>query len=296
MQDTNLRQRDHTSTPFHPAPPGACDCHAHIFGPVAEYPYAEGRSYTPPDARRDEYLAMLKTLGIERAVIVQPSVLGFDNRCTTDAVGAFGTHRARSIVMIPPDIPEVELQTLHNGGARGVRFITTSHGGASLDQLQEVAARVAPFGWHIQMYVPAQTWADLAPVIAGLPVPVVMDHMAGITADQVGDDQAESAGPAAVFRLLESGRCWVKLSGYRSSVAGYPYADVDFLARRLAGLVPERCVWGTDWPHPNMNNHMPDDGELLDLLAAWVPDEERRHRILVDNPAQLYGFDRVGEA
>ena len=290
MEATYLRQRERTGAPVFPAPPGACDCHAHIFGPVADYPYAEGRSYTPPDASREEYLAMLATLGIERAVIVQPSVLGFDNRCTTDAVAAFGTHRARSIVMVPPDILEAELQALHDGGARGVRFITTSHGGASLDQLQEIAARIAPLGWHVQMYVPAQTWADLASVVQALPVAVVMDHMAGIHADTPEGDE----GLAAVLRLLERGRFWVKLSGYRSSVAGHPYADVAPLARRLAALAPERCVWGTDWPHPNMHAHMPDDGELLDLLAAWVPDEGRRHRILVDNPARLYGFGPIG--
>lgn len=290
MDGTYLRQRDRTGPPAHPAPPGSCDCHAHIFGPEAAYPYADGRSYTPPDASREEYLTMLATLGIERMVIVQPSVLGFDNRCTTDAVASFGTRRARSIVMIPPDIPEPELQALHDGGARGVRFITTSNGGASLDQLQAVAARIAPLGWHIQMYVPAQTWADLTTVVQGLPVAVVMDHMAGIEAGQ-----AENAeGSTAVFRLLESDRFWVKLSGYRASIAGYPYADVAPLARRLAALAPDRCVWGTDWPHPNMHEHMPDDGELLDLLATWIPDKAQWRRILVDNPARLYGFTSVG--
>lgn len=136
------------------------------------------------------------------------------------------------------------------------------------------------------MYVPAQTWHDLAPVIATLPVPVVMDHMAGIVVGQTGDGAADEA----VFRLLDGGRCWVKLSGYRASVTGHPYRDVISLARKLAGRAPERCVWGTDWPHPNMYQHMPDDGELLDLLAKSIPDETARHRILVNNPARLYGF------
>jgi len=290
MDPTYLQQRNRASTPAIIAPPGACDCHAHVFGAAGRYPFAEGRSYTPPEASREEYLAMLATLGISRMVIVQPSVYAFDNRCTTEAVQSFGTHRARSIVMVPPDISDRELQALHDGGARGVRFITVSPGGGSLDQLRDVAARIAPLGWHIQMYVPAQTWHDLAPVIQGLPVPVVMDHMAGILADQTERD----AGHAAVLRLLDGGRCWVKLSGYRASVAGYPYDDVAPLARKLATLVPERCVWGTDWPHPNMHEHMPDDGALLDLLADWVPDETQRHRILVDNPARLYGFDALG--
>ncbi len=291
MEATYLRQRQHTTRPLHPAPAGACDCHAHIFGPAARFPFEEGRSYTPPDASQADYLAMLEALGISRMVIVQPSVYGFDNRCTVEAVQAFGTDRARSIVMIPPDIAERDLQALHDGGARGVRFITVSPGGGSLDQLRDVAARIAPLGWHIQMYVPAQTWHDLSPVIPGLPVPVVMDHLAGIKADQDERD----AGTAAVLRLLDTGRCWVKLSGYRASVAGHPYHDVAPLARRLAAQAPDRCVWGTDWPHPNMYEHMPDDGALLDLLADWVPDTAQRRRILVDNPARLYGFGPSGE-
>ncbi len=281
-----LRQRDTTSAPTIKAPPGACDCHAHIFGPATRFGFAEGRSYTPPDASREEYLAMLATLGIDRMVIVQPSVYGFDNTCTTEAVEAFGTNRARSIVMIQPGISDAELRRLHDTGARGVRFITVSPGGGSLDQLHDVARRIAPFGWHIQMYVPSQTWHELASIVQDLPVPVVMDHMAGITANEGESD----AGFSAVLRLLDTGRFWVKLSGYRASVAGHPYNDVAPLARRLASSVPDRCVWGTDWPHPNMHEHMPDDGALLDLLAAWVPEEAARYRILVDNPARLYGF------
>ena len=287
MDMTYLRQRDQVSAPVSLAPPGSCDCHAHVFGPASRYPFAAGRSYTPPEASREEYLAVLEALGIARMVIVQPSVYGFDNRCTVEAVQYFGLERARSIVMIPPEITEPELQALHDTGARGVRFITLSSGGGSLDQLREVAARIAPLGWHIQMYVPAQTWDELAPVIASLPVPVVMDHMAGILADQTWRDAAYQA----VLRLLDNGRCWVKLSGYRSSVAGYPYRDVTALARKLAAHAAENCVWGTDWPHPNMYRHMPDDGELLDLLAEWIPDEAQRNRILVDNPARLYGFN-----
>jgi len=281
-----LRQRSATSAPASKAPPNACDCHAHIFGPATRFGLAESRSYTPPDASREEYLAMLATLGIKRMVIVQPSVYGFDNDCTTEAVEAFGTSRARSIVMIQPDTANAELRRLHDTGARGVRFITVSPGGGSLDQLRDVATRIAPFGWHIQMYVPAQTWHDLAPMVKELPVPIVMDHMAGIMANQ-GDSEL---GYSAVLRLLDTGRCWVKLSGYRSSVEGHPYADVAPLARRLASHVPDHCVWGTDWPHPHLQGHMPDDGALLDLLAAWVPDIAARHRILTDNPARLYGF------
>ena len=279
-------QSGRPSTPQVKAPAGSCDCHAHIFGPADRYPYAEGRDYTPPDASREDYLAMLSSLGIERMVIVQPSVLGFDNRCTTDAVAAFGTHRARSVVMVPRNIDSAALQELHDGGARGVRFITTSRGGAPLEQIREIATLVAPLGWHVQAYIPAQKWADLEQTVRDLPVEVVMDHMAGIKAEEA----ETSPGHAAVLRLLETGRCWVKLSGYRSSNQGPPWADVAPLARRLAERFPERCVWGTDWPHPNLESTMPDDGQLLDLLHEWIPDGSRRKAVLVHNPARLYGF------
>jgi predicted TIM-barrel fold metal-dependent hydrolase len=286
MAGTYLRQLSTTSAPARRAPAYSCDCHFHIFGPPDCYPFAEDRSYTPPEAGAAEYLAMLATLGIERMVIVQPSVYGFDNRCSMDAIAAFGLHRARGIVMVPPDIDGASLQALHEGGARGVRLITVAKGGAALDQLRYIADRIAPFGWHIQIYVPAQTWQELEATILDLPVPVVMDHMAGLRTDQPQDAPASRA----VLRLLDSGRCWVKLSGYRASAAGAPYADVAPLARRLAETVPERCVWGTDWPHPDLSDHMPDDGKLLDLLSEWVPDAARLHAILVDNPASLYGF------
>jgi predicted TIM-barrel fold metal-dependent hydrolase len=281
-----LRQRDTAKPPSFVVPLRACDCHAHIFGPAERFRFVESSSYRPPDASQADYLRMLGTLGIERMVIVQPSVYGYDNRPTTEAIAAFGLHRGRSIVAVPPDIPMSELRQLDAGGARGVRFITLAHGGGSLDDLRTIAERIAPLGWHIEMYVPSRTWHDLADTILALPVEMVLDHMGGILANE----PERGNGQRAVMRLLDSGRCWVKLSGYRSSVAGYPYADVAPLARRLASRVPERCLWGTDWPHPGLAGHMPDDGELLDLLAEWVPDASARRAILVDNPARLFGF------
>ena len=158
--------------------------------------------------------------------------------------------------------------------------------GAAIEQLSSVARRVAPFGWHIEAYLPGRQWAELADQVAALPVPVVFDHMGGVAANAGEND----AGLKTILKLLDSGRCWVKLCGYRASVTGYPYADVVPLARRLAAHAGERCVWGSDWPHIGITGVMPDDGFLLDLLAEWVPDKRLRDRILVDNPAQLYGF------
>jgi predicted TIM-barrel fold metal-dependent hydrolase len=269
------------------APPHACDCHAHILGPPAAYPYVANRSYTPPDALPSTYAKLLDTLGLERGVVVQASCYGEDNRRTIAAVRELGPERARGVVMVGAEIAESELAAMHDAGIRATRFITTAKGGPTLDQLPEVAAKVAPFGWAVEMYIPTSVWPDVLPVVEKLKVPVVFDHMGGMMADTPRDDP--------VFRrivaLLESGRCWTKLTGYRPSVAGPPsYADVAPLARYLIARAPERCVWGSDWPHTNIEGYMPDDGDLLDQLGTWVDDAATLEKILVDNPARLYGF------
>lgn len=267
-------------------PPLSCDAHAHVLGPPPKYPYVPNRSYTPPDALPSDFLRMLNVLGMERMIVVQASCYGEDNRRTIDAVQELGVHRARGVVMVGAAIPERELQAMHDKGVRATRFITTAKGGPTLDQLKDVAARVAPFGWPIEMYIPPQVWPEVLPIVEKLPVPVVFDHMGGMMANTPYNDP--------VFRrivaLLESGRCWTKLTGYRPSVAGPPYADVAPLARYLVARAPHRCVWGSDWPHTNIEGYMPDDGDLLDQLGTWVDDEATLRRILVDNPAQLYGF------
>jgi predicted TIM-barrel fold metal-dependent hydrolase len=250
------------------------------------FPFIEQRSYTPDQATEAEYEDMLDALGVERRVIVQPSVYGLDNTCTLAAVRAFGIHRARAVAMFDASASDAELHRLNEVGVRGVRFITMAKGGAPLDQLAAVARRIAPLGWHIQMYVTPEVWRDLYPLIVRLPVPVVMDHMGQVTPDRVSGD----AGLDAILRLLDSGRAWIKLIGYRVSLAGAPYHDVKPLAQTFLRHAPERCLWGSDWPHPNLSGYMPDDGELLDLLLDWAPDPDVRRRVLVDNPASLYGF------
>ena len=272
-------------------PAGACDCHTHIIGPPDRYPFVPNRSFTPPDASEQDILAMLAVLGLERMVIVQPSVYGIDNRRTVDAVQALGTERARGVAMVAANVDMGELRELDQAGIRATRFITTAGGGPSLDDLPGVARKIADLGWHIEMYVPLATLPVVLPVVRSLPVPVVFDHMGGLRADTAENDPLLTE----ILRLLEAGRHWVKLCGYRNSLAGFPYRDVAPLARRLIAAAPERCVWGTDWPHTVIEGYMPEGADLLDLLAEWAPDPALREGILVGNPAALYRFDPPGK-
>jgi predicted TIM-barrel fold metal-dependent hydrolase len=269
------------------APPGATDCHCHVFGPYARYPLSPGRSYTPPEASVAEYLRMLGTIGLSRTVMVQPSVYGTDNAVTLDAVEEIGLNRARAVVVVDEGAGEADLAAMAARGARGVRFNAVSGNGAPLEQLERLAERIAPFGWHVQLYTGPDALPELEPALRRLPVPVVVDHMGGVKAAAGG---VEHPGFRSLLRLLEGG-AWVKLSGYRSS-AGPPYADVASMARALLSAAPDRCVWGTDWPHPSLHDpaEVPDDGALLDALGEWAPDEAARRAVLVDNPARLYGF------
>lgn len=275
-----------TAKPKLTLPPLSCDCHSHILGPQDRFPYVEDRSFTPPDASCESYVDMLETIGIERMIVVQPSVYGADNERTVAAVAELGLHRSRGIAMVPGDVKVAELKRLDDAGIRATRFIATARGGPTLDQLSAVAKAIEPFGWHIEMYVPPELWDTLLPVVAALPVPVVFDHMGGIPAGATADHPNLSK----ILGLLEAGRSWVKLTGYRNSLQGHPYSDVLGLARLFVERAPHRCVWGSDWPHTNMPNYMPDDGDLIDLLADWAHDPKIREQILVHNPAKLYRF------
>lgn len=283
---TYLVQRDTASKPKLVLPRSACDCHAHIFGASDRYPFADARDYTPPPALVPQYLAMLATVGLERAVIVQPSVYGYDNRCTLDAVEMIGLNRARAIVAVAPDTQRETLAALHARGARGVRLMQGGNDPDFLDSLKTLASHLSDLGMHVQLYVKPAIWRQLLPVVAETGVNVVLDHIAHLTADQ----DAEAENIDALCAALDGGRTWVKLSQTRGSLTNHPYRDTTPLAARISAYAPERCVWGTDWPHPNSTGHMPDDGELVDLIADWAPDPALRQRILVDNPAILYGF------
>ena len=274
-----------TRPPQEKAPPGTVDCHFHIFGPYNRFPLDDGRLYTPDAALVPAYLAMAGALGIERMVVVQASVYGTRNEVTTDAVRQFGLHRARAVAVIDESFDAAALRRLHDAGVRGVRFNMVSGNGTPEDQLDALARRIADLGWHIQIYADGEKLAAIAPRLADLPVEVVIDHLGGVKA-ALGTDHPQFQ---ALLRLLDSGRAWVKLASYRASSAGHPWEDTGPNVRALVAAAPERCVWGTDWPHPEMDPR-PDAGRLLDQLFAWVPNEATRRSVLVDNPGRLYGF------
>jgi len=264
-----------TCRPNWQAPAGTTDCHMHVFGPFDRYPLSAHRSYTPPEASLAMYRDVCTALGIDRTVVVQPSVYGTHNTRVLDAVASLPN--ARAIVVVDGSVTQAELAAMSRRGARGVRF-NAVFGNDSLAQLPDLAARVRPLGWHVELYCDARELIDLE-----LGIPIVLDHMGGIQA-------ADGEGLTAVLRLLERG-AWVKLCGYRAS-RGYPYDDVKAIARAMIAAAPSRCLWGTDWPHPALrpNEDVPDDAHLMNLLAEWAPNEAARHAILVDNPARLYGF------
>jgi predicted TIM-barrel fold metal-dependent hydrolase len=266
---------------------GATDCHLHIFGPSDRYPYTPERAYTPPEASLASYDALATSLGLDRMVIVQPSVYGKDNRCTLDMVDLAGKDRARAVVVVDNSISDSQLRDMHDRGARAIRINALTPAGVPLGQIQALANRIAPLGWHLQFWISGPQIVALADVILGLPVPAVFDHM-GQFAVEGGMDHPELQ---TLLRLLKADHCWVKLCGYRVSTKGPPYEDVRAPAEAMIAAAPTRCVWGTDWPHPHMQDKpYPDDRFLLNLLSTWAGEEATLKRILVDNPARLYGF------
>jgi len=269
-------------------PPGACDCHAHVFGPVDQYPYSGQRKYTPPDASLDAYRHMLATLGLSRGVIVQPSVYGFDNRATLAAVKLAGEKFRGVVVIDPTQISDCELENMHHIGVRGVRINQAYDQTLDMDYLRKVVEKIQRLGWHLQLFVNLSRFPDFRRQLSALPVAVVIDHMGFMgCVDGVSNRNFQD-----LLALLETGKCWVKLCGaYRlSAQRDVPYSDVAPYAEALANANPDRCVWATDWPHPHLDIPVPNDGDLLDLLSSWVPDKSLRTKILVDNPAQLYDF------
>ena len=278
-----------TRKPSFAPPPGACDAHCHVFGPAPRFPYAEGRAYTPPDAPVENFRRLQDVLGLERAVIVQATCHGTDNAAALDAI-AGSDGRYRGVAIVDDSFTEADFETLHDGGVRGVRFSYARHlsGPPDFSQVERVAQKIAPLGWHVVLYLEAEDVAANARTLAALPLPVVIDHMGRVkTADGV-----EQKPFQLLLELLRGEDFWVKICGAeRISSAGPPYTDAIPFAQALIEAAPGRILWGTDWPHPNIEGEMPNDGDLLDLLARHAPDEAVRNRILVDNPARLYGFD-----
>lgn len=278
------------SSPRRPAPAlpaGACDAHVHVFGPDARFPFAPGRAYTPGEAPKERLFALHDHLGIEHCVVVQSNAHGFDNRAAADALAA-RPGRYVGIALVPLAVEDAELRRLDAAGFRGVRFNFARHLGNAtpIADVMTFARRLAPLGWHLQVYFESPLVHELAPAIERALVPVVIDHMGRVDAS-LGVDHADFR---AVRRLVRLPHVWVKVSGAeRISRAGPPYADAVPFARALLDDAPERTLWGSDWPHPNLS-HVPDDGELVDLVAQYAPEPAQRQALLVDNPARLYRF------
>jgi predicted TIM-barrel fold metal-dependent hydrolase len=282
---------DHPTPPAFRLPPLACDSHVHVYGPAHRFPYAPERPYTPNDAPVERMEALHRLLGVERVVVVQATVHGTDNRAMLDAV-ARDPRRRRGVALLSPGTPAAELERLHRAGVRGVRFNFMRHlGGApDLSAVQATAKAIAPLGWHVQLHLDAHDLVTYRGLLDTLPVPFVIDHM-GRTMVEDGPDQPAFS---LLLDLLKDERAWVKLSGperISASLSGgpFPYADVVPYAQRLIAAAPERVLWGTDWPHPNVRE-MPDDGWLVDLLPRCA-EPPALHKLLVDNPTRLYWTD-----
>jgi predicted TIM-barrel fold metal-dependent hydrolase len=257
-------------------PAGACDSHMHIVGPLDRYPLIETRSVQPAQATLADYRRIMEATGLERAVVVQPSWYARDCECTLDATAALGDG-GRAVVVVSPDVDESTLANYHARGARGVRLQNQVAGGTSVSALPDIAARIAPFGWHVQIFVDTADLVDLAPLIRKSPVPVVIDHMAHLR----GERELDSPGLRLLFELMDEGRVWVKLSNTRF------FPDAGRL-RALVAANPQRVLWGSDWPHVAFEEEAPTLGALLDRLGECVPDEATRRAILSDNPQRLY--------
>jgi D-galactarolactone isomerase len=274
--------------PKTPAPAGATDAHIHVYD--SRFPVAANAALRPPDASVEEYRQLQRRLGTSRVVVVTPSTYGTDNSCTLDAVAQFGQKNARAVAVVDTSVTDPELKRLDAAGVRAIRFNLLVKGGTTtIDMLGPLAQRIAPLGWHVQVHMSAEQIADSEALFAGLPTPVLFDHRGRIP-PQPGVGHPAFA---VMRRLLDGGRAWVKLSSaYQDSKVGPPtYADIAPVAQAFARAAPERMLWGSDWPHPTEKfGEKPDDAALFDLLADWAPEAAARQRILVDNPATLFGF------
>ncbi len=292
---------DGPSKPDFALPPGSVDSHCHVFGPGAEFPYAPERKYTPCDASKADLFALRDHLGFSRNVVVQATCHGADNSAMVDACLASGG-RARGVATVRRSVSDEELERLHAAGVRGVRFnfVKRLVDFTPKDELMEIAGRIQKLGWHVVIYFEAVDLPELWDFFTALPTTIVVDHMGRPDVTKPVD------GPEfAVFLkfMRENANVWAKVSGAeRLSVSGppalngerRPYRDFAPFARKVVETFPDRVIWGTDWPHPNLKDHMPDDGLLVDILPAIAPTEALQRKLLVDNPMRLYWPEDVG--
>lgn len=269
-------------------PADACDSHFHVFGPAAVFPYASGRPYTPPDASFEQLQARHRQLGLTRGVIVQPGCHGYDMSATFDALKK-GEGQYRAVALVPADVGDQVLADMDRRGVRGVRYNFVSHlANAGWDELARIAPRIVELGWHVCIHSDQASLADLLPRLKTLPVPFVIDHMGRVSAAEGVD----SGAFRALLALRNHPNAWIKISGLDrvSSRGKRPFEDAEPLMSALLAAMPERLLWGTDWPHPNVSGDMPDDGELLNTFLRLCPDAATRQRVLIDNPHALYRF------
>jgi 2-pyrone-4,6-dicarboxylate lactonase len=265
---------------------GATDCHLHIFGPEDRFPVSPHAGYRPPRAGIAAYRRLMESLKLDRCVVVQPSIYGTDNSATLSALAAL-KGKARGVGMVAPDVSDAELDRLHAAGVRGVRLSNLTRDTVPHAAFDAVADRIARLGWHIQLLADRHEIPPIAPIVARSKVPVVFDHM--------GRGRAEEgvSGPGfqTLLTLMREGHVWSKLSGPEAGSTKPPeFRDMDPFAEALIATAPDHLVWGTDWPHPGARAFVPYDADLLDNLLRWAPDAALQAKILVDNPARLYGF------
>jgi len=266
-------------------PPGACDAHNHVFGPAAKFPYAPERRYTPEDAPKEALSALHALLGIERAVLVQASCHGKDNRAMLDAI-ADAPDRRRGVAMVDDGFTDKDLTALDRGGVRAVRFNFVRHLGGTpdMDVFHKVIDRIKRLGWHVVLHMDSPDIVPLGDMMRKLPLPFVIDHMGRV------DAAAGTEQPAfrALLELAKRENCWIKVCG-AERISLPPYAAAVPIARAIVDAIPDRVLWGTDFPHPNLK-HEADEADLADLITQFAVTAEAQRKLLVDNPARLYGF------
>jgi 2-pyrone-4,6-dicarboxylate lactonase len=268
-------------------PPGAVDAHCHVFGPAARFPFSPARKYTPCDAPKERLFALRDFLRLERNVIVQATCHGTDNAALIDALHAAGD-KARGVAAVGPDVDEADLARMNEAGVRGVRFnfLKRLVDATPKEEILAIAERIARLGWHVVVYFEAAELEELTPFLKQLSTVIVVDHMGR---PDVGKGVEDPGFRRFLALMEENDNIWVKATcPERLTVAGPPYDDVVPFARSLVESFPDRVLWGTDWPHPNMKSHMPDDGALVDFIPRIAVDDARRKALLVDNPKRLY--------
>jgi 2-pyrone-4,6-dicarboxylate lactonase len=283
MTDAGKRDR---RKPAFKLPPGSCDAHCHVFGPAAKFPYAPNRRYTPEDAPKEMLAALHAHLGVERAVIVQASCHGTDNSAMLDAL-LTDPKRYRGVAIADDSFTEADFRRMHEAGVRGVRFNFVRHLGGHADTavMRRVIDRIKPLGWHVVLHVDAPDIIPLSAMMRQLPLPFIIDHMGRVPAK----DGVEQPAFRALLDVAKLENCWVKVCG-SERISLPPYAEAIPIAAALVTAIPDRVLWGTDFPHPNAT-HEADEADLVDLVPQFAPDQDTQHKLLVGNPARLYGFE-----